>query len=180
MPTPPDTHPTEAFIRALTEAQPALRGYCHASLGRGDEAKEAVQRANITLWKKCGDWDPSTDFMRWATTVARFEVLGVVRDRARLQARFVFDPDVVELMADEASRSASTASPRTEALEHCLDKLSEANRQALAAHYVRGSSILEIADAAGKEPGAIKVMLLRLRTKLRECIGIQLVKGGAL
>ena len=83
----PEHQPSESFIRALTEAQSALRGYCNASLGSGDEAKEAVQRANITLWRKCGDWDPATEFMPWAVTVAKFEVLGVLRDRQRREAR---------------------------------------------------------------------------------------------
>ena len=174
------THqPSEAFIRALTESQTALRGYCQASLGNADEAKEALQRTSIVLWRKCGDWNPATDFLPWAITVAKFEVLGVVRDRNRLQARFVFDPDVVDLMTDEASQSANSESPRAEALELCLGKLSDSNREALSAYYVHGSSILEIADASGKGPGAVKVMLLRLRGKLRECIESQLAKGGA-
>jgi RNA polymerase sigma-70 factor, ECF subfamily len=179
MPNPTDHQPTEPFIRALTEAQSALRGYCHASLGLGDEAKEAVQRANITLWRKCGDWDPSTDFLPWAIAVAKFEVLGVLRDRQRREARFVFDPDVVELMADESARVTGTGSYRAEALEHCLGKLSESNRAALTSHYVHGHSIGEMADSFGKRAGALKVMLLRLRGKLRECIEDRLAKGGA-
>lgn len=176
MPTPPEDQPNESFIRALTEAQAALRGYCHASLGHGDESKEALQRTCITLWRKCGDWDPDTDFMRWAVSVAKFEVLGVVRDRKRQNARFVFDPDVVELMTDEA---AHTPSPAAEALEICLGKLSAPNREALTAHYVRGHSIQEIAVSCGKQAGAVKVMLLRLRGKLRECIEGRMAKGGA-
>ena len=93
--------PGEAFIRALTESLTALRGYCQASLGNAEEAKEALQRASIVLWRKCGDWNPDSDFLPWAITVAKFEVLGVVRDRNRLQARFVFDPDVVDAFLAE-------------------------------------------------------------------------------
>ncbi|PAW65407.1 MAG: hypothetical protein B9S38_15380 [Verrucomicrobiia bacterium Tous-C4TDCM] len=170
--------PSEAFIRALTAGQTALRGYCQASLGNADEAKEALQRTSIVLWRKCGDWNPATDFLPWATTVAKFEVLGVVRDRNRLQARFVFDPNVVDLMSDEASQTANTTSPRAEALELCLKKLSDSNRESLSTYYVHGRSILEIADASGKGTCAVKVMLLRLRGKLRECIEGQLAKGG--
>ncbi len=173
----PNSHqPNEAFIRALTESQSAIRGYCHASLGQSDEAKEALQRTSITLWRKCGDWDPATDFMRWAISVAKFEVLGVVRDRNRQHARFVFDPDVVELMSEEA---AHTISPKAEALESCLGKLSDTNREALAAHYVHGHSIQEISASCGKGASAVKVMLLRLRGKLRECIESRMMNGGA-
>jgi RNA polymerase sigma-70 factor, ECF subfamily len=171
--------PSEAFIRALTESQAAIRGYCQASLGNADEAKEALQRTSIVLWRKCGDWNPRTDFLPWAITVAKFEVLGVARDRKRLHARFVFDPDVVDLMTDEASQSAESASQRAVALEHCIGKLSDANRLSLSAYYVQGRSIVEIANSCGKGPGAVKVMLLRLRGKLRACIEDRLVNGGA-
>lgn len=173
--TPSAHQPTEAFIRTLTESQSAIRGYCQASLGHGDEAKEALQRTSITLWRKCGDWDPATDFLRWAISVAKFEVLGVVRDRNRRDARYVFDPDVVEMMADEATH---TPSPRADALENCLGKLSDSNREALTAHYVHGHSIQEIANTCGKGVSAMKVMLLRLRGKLRECIEGRMAKGG--
>jgi RNA polymerase sigma-70 factor, ECF subfamily len=179
MPSPDSQQPTESFIRALTESQAALRGYCHASLGQSDEAKEATQRTNITLWRKCGQWDPDTDFLPWAITVAKFEVLGVIRDRQRLHSRFVFDPDVVEMMTDEASRQVTESSDRTEILEHCLTKLSGTNRQAIADYYLRGHSIQQIATTCGKGASAVKVMLLRLRGKLRECIEGRMAKGGA-
>ena len=48
-PTPED-HPDAAFVSALTNLQSRLRGYCQAALGHSDEAAEALQRTNITLW----------------------------------------------------------------------------------------------------------------------------------
>ncbi len=174
-PAPPV--PSEAFVRALTESQTALRGYCQASLGPGEEAKEALQRTCIVLWKKCGDWDPETDFLRWATTVAKFEVLGVIRDCKRDQKRFVFDSDVVALMADEATQSVDSISDRAVALEACLKLLSDQNRATLTAYYVHGRSIQDVAVAQGKGISAIKVMLLRLRRKLGECVEGRLARG---
>jgi RNA polymerase sigma-70 factor (ECF subfamily) len=177
--TPIANQPFESFIRALTEAQTALRGYCHASLGQSEEAKEAVQRTNITLWRKCDQWNPETDFLPWAITVARFEVLGVIRDRQRFNARFIFDPDVVELMADEASKTAPQSSERSEALEDCLGKISLPNRTTLTDYYVNGLSLSEIARACNTSTGALKVMLLRLRAKLRKCVEGKMNQGGA-
>ena len=173
------SNPTEAFIRALTKSQTALRGYCLASLGQGEEAKEALQRTSIVLWKKCGDWDPGTDFLRWAIAVAKFEVLGVIRYRNRDRKRFVFDSDIVELMVDEASETVEHSSDRTEALGICLRKVSETNREVLSSYYVHGRSMQEIAEASGKGISAVKVMILRLRRKLGECIEGQMTKGGA-
>lgn len=171
--------PSEAFVLALTEGQTALRGYCQASLGHGEEAKEALQRTSIVLWKKCGEWNPETEFLRWAITVAKYEVLGVIRDRKRNQKRFLFDSDVVELMADKASETVDEISDRAAALEECLELLSDRNRETLSAYYVHGRSIQCIAAAQGKGISALKVMLLRLRRKLGECVEERLATGGA-
>lgn len=171
-------NPSEAFIRALTESQSSLRGYCQASLGHGEEAKEALQRANIVLWRKCDDWDTETEFLRWAISVAKYEVLGVMRDRKREQKRYVFDSAVVELLVDEAFEKAEVTSDRAVALEACLELLSVQHRETLSAYYVHGRSIQDFAALQGKGISAIKVTLLRLRQKLGNCIEARLVRGG--
>jgi RNA polymerase sigma-70 factor (ECF subfamily) len=171
-------NPSEAFIRALTDSQIALRGYCQASLGHSEEAKEALQRTSIVLWKKCDEWDPATAFLPWAITVAKFEVLGVIRDRKRDQKRFVFDSDIVALMVDEASDMMDSVSDRAAALEACLELLNDRNRETLAAYYVHGKSIQEIAFGQRKGTSALKVLLLRLRRKLGDCIQGRLARRG--
>ena len=174
-------NPSEKFVRALTESQTAIRGYCQASLGHGDEAKEAHQRTNIVLWKKCGDWNENTEFVHWAIGVAKFQVLGVIRDRTRERERYVFDSDVVELMADESQETAKAASSsdEMEALKACLAQLSEKNREILSAYYAQGCSMQEVADRFDKGLSAVKVMLLRLRRKLGDCIEQKMARGDA-
>ncbi len=177
MPEPSSPSPSDAFVRALTQSQTTLRGYCQASLGHGEEAKEALQRTSIVLFKKSADWDPDTEFLRWAISVAKFEVLGVIRDRQRERHRYVFDSDVVEQMVDDAEHTVASSDYRSEALETCLAKLSAKNRELLSAYYAQGESIQEIATSANRGLSAIKVMLLRLRRRLGECIESQLAKG---
>ncbi len=138
--------PSEAFILALTASQTALRGFCQASLGHGEEAKEALQRTSIVLWEKCENWNPETDFLRWAV--------------------------------DEASEIVDVISDRATALETCLELLSDRNRETLSAYYVHGRSIQEVAATQGKGISALKVMLLRLRRKLGECVERRLAGGG--
>jgi RNA polymerase sigma-70 factor (ECF subfamily) len=163
-----DALPGDQFISALTEHQAALRGYCQAALGSGEEAKEALQRTNIVLWKKASDWDANTPFLRWALRVARFEVLATIRDKQR--ERLVFDADVVELMADDTVIEAETQPARREALEHCLSRLKAEHRELLSAHYALGKSVREIAELRGQGLSAIKGMMLRLRRTLAGCI----------
>lgn len=179
MPDFPENVPREAFVTALTKHQSALRGYCQAALGHGEAAKEALQRTNIVLWKKCSNWDPDTPFLPWATAVARFEVKGVFRDRKRERRRLLFDSDVAEQMMDNAVEAVLPMPERLEALEVCLEKVSPKNRNVLAAFYSEGKTIPEISDEEGRGQSAIKVMLMRVRRSLGQCIELHLAKGGA-
>jgi RNA polymerase sigma-70 factor (ECF subfamily) len=174
MPSSEQTPPPDAFIRALSECQSALRGYCQAALGHGEAAKEAWQRTNVVLWRKAGDWNMETPFLRWALTVARFEVLATVRDLAR--ERLVFDSDVVEALAETAAVEAVHHDERSEALAHCLEKLRPDHRVLLSKHYVLGHAQAEIAAAHGLTVGALKVTLLRLRRGLADCIERQMAR----
>ena len=58
------------FIEALTRHQPALEAFCHANLANREDAQEVLQATCVKLWQKSADWDPNTDFLPWAFTVA--------------------------------------------------------------------------------------------------------------
>lgn len=90
------------FIEALTRHQPALDAFCHAQLVRRQDVQEALQATCVKLWEKSGDWDPATEFLPWAFSVARFTVLSHLRDRMR--DRLVFDEDVVRRVAIPRTR----------------------------------------------------------------------------
>lgn len=176
-PPDPSPGPDDAFVRALTEHQAALRGYCEAALGHGEDARDAWQRANVVLWRKAGAWRRDAAFLPWALGVARFEVLATVRDRRR--ERLLFDDDVVALMAEAARPEAQSHSARREALEICVEKLPARQREVLRAHYAAEHSLADIAGARGMGLSAVKVLLLRVRRALAECIERQLLKEAA-
>lgn len=164
-----ETAPGDEFIRQLTEHQAALQGYLLSALGDIHEAKDALQRTNVVLWKKAAKWDPKTRFLSWAFAVARFEALAHIRDRQR--DRHVFDTDVAEMMAETGETVLLNQTERYDALQSCLGKLREADRSLLSAHYVVGKTLQEISEEAGKKAGAVRVQIMRLRRALAECIG---------
>lgn len=134
--------PDDRFITAFTESQSALRGFCAASIGNSEDSRDVFQKVCLVLWKKVGDWDPETPFLRWAFAVARYEILAYVRDHGRDQ--LVFDEDVVLAMASTSERLADSQSARMDSLEFCLAKLKPDHHEALSAHYVKGYNFQEI------------------------------------
>lgn len=160
------------FIAALTRHQPALEAFCHAQLGNRQDAQEALQATCVKLWEKAAEWDPETEFLPWAFAVARFTVLSHIRDRMR--DRLVFDEDVVLAMAQETEAAATEFEERREALGNCMQKLKPEQRGILHEHYLAGRTVREIASATQRSESAVKMMMLRLREQLSECIQRQL------
>lgn len=158
----------DEFISQLTQHQAALHGYVLASLGDVHEAKDVLQQVNLVLWRKAASWNPATKFLPWAFAVARFEVLAHIRDKAR--DRLVFDADVVELMSETSAAVLHGQTERHDALQQCLEKMRAADRALLSDHYVAGRTLREIAEAAGRGAGAVRVQIMRLRQALADCI----------
>lgn len=160
------------FIEALTRHQPALEGYCHANLANREDAREVLQATCVKLWQKAADWDPETEFLPWAFTVARFTILSHYRDQQR--ERLIFDEDVMEAMAEESAEISSAFDDRREALAGCVKKLNQKQAALLHRHYTDNQSLREIAERSGRGVSAVKMTLLRIRQQLSACIERQL------
>lgn len=166
--------PDSRFIEALTRNQPVLEAYCHANLARREDAWEVLQETNLKLWKKSADWNPETEFLPWAFAVARFTILSHFRDQSR--DRLVFDSDVMEAMATEAETVANELPERRQALGKCLQKLSQDQQTLLQQHYVEGVTLRDIAAATRRGESALKMIMLRIRRALSDCIQHELGK----
>lgn len=176
MKDPSTNAPDSRFIEALTRHQPVLEAFCHANLARREDAWEVLQETNLKLWQKSADWNPDTEFLPWAFAVARFTILSHFRDLSR--ERLVFDPDVIDALATETESAASELPERRKALGDCLGRISQENRLLLHAHYHQGKSLREIAAESRRGESAVKMMMLRLRRSLGECIQQQLAKSS--
>lgn len=160
------------FIEALTRHQPALEAFCHANLANRDAAQEVLQATCVKLWHKASDWNPETEFLPWAFTVARFMVLAHIR--VQMRDRLVFDEEVVLAMAAETEAAAGEFDRRREALSHCMKKLNPEQRGLLHEHYIASRTLPDIAEATRRSLSAVKMTLLRLRLLLSECIERQM------
>ena len=175
----PSQDPTEHFIQSLTESQNRLYGYIYSLMGDRHATADMLQECNLVLWRKYGEFREGSEFVPWAFGIARFQVLAHLRDRKRVQARFV-DADLAELLHEEAAAQAGEFEEMRAALRQCVAKLPEHSRELVEHRYFRGLAIQAIADETERNLSAVKVALMRVRHALRECIERQMGKANAL
>jgi len=145
-----------AFVRAL---QPSL-----------SDADDVMQETFLTVSRKASTFEPGTNFVAWACGIARLKVLEDFRQRKR--ANVLSEAAIIALTED--APSPQSLSEREDALEGCLDRLTPKVRDLLWRRYSRRQSSMEMAEAAGMTPNAVRVALSKARVALRDCINAQL------
>jgi RNA polymerase sigma-70 factor (ECF subfamily) len=158
----------DAYVQQLTTSQSRLRGYILASLGNYADTADVLQRTNLVLWKKAGEFRSGADFLPWALTIARYEILSFLRDSQR--DKHVYSADVATLMLDAAGVEAIDQDERQLALRKCLEKVPRHSRDLLWQRYGAEKSIRQIATESQRSEDSVKSLFLRLRKSLERCV----------
>jgi len=107
--------------------------------------------------------------------VAFYEVRNFQRVTGR--CRLEFDDELMETLAAERVQHVRQWCARTEALEHCVEKLDSANRALVVAIYTDGTQANEIARQQGCAPKTIYNKLNFIRRALAECVQRRLAEA---
>jgi RNA polymerase sigma-70 factor (ECF subfamily) len=158
----------EQFAALWTAAQPTISAFIRTLIRDFQQADEVLQRVAVTLVRKFDQYDPSRPFGAWAIGVAKYEVLYFRRERAT--DKHLFGDDIVEQIAARYESFAEDVDPVRDALKHCLDQLKGRSKRIIDMRYAKGMRAVAIADEMTLSPGAVRMLLCRVREKLRRCI----------
>ena len=165
MSPPVDDAQHSQFLRLFAANEAALHTFVRSMLPTRQEAADVMQEVAVTLWQKFSSAD---DFRPWAFGVARNMALRHLRSQAR--DRHVFDDDLVNRLADEASAMEQRHITQREALTGCLQKLPAMQRELALAAYTKGTRMDELAAQRGQTPMSLYKLLHRIRQALLECV----------
>ncbi len=162
------------FVLLITGHQTAIYAYVLTLLPDRVAAQDILQEANLVLCRKRDEFEPGTNFKAWAFSIAYWQTMAHLK-RVKRSGLVALDPDVLELVAQEAEEQLEDLEDRHLALKSCLQKLPAGDASILLAHYQRGESLAEISGRLGRSRDALKQVMLRIRRVLRTCIERQLV-----
>ncbi|WP_397568318.1 sigma-70 family RNA polymerase sigma factor [Schlesneria sp. T3-172] len=161
----------EEFIKLLTSSQSALYACILALLPDRVAAQDILQETNLTLWRKMDEFEIGTNFMAWATRIARYHILNYRRRLSR--DRRVFDEPLFEDLCEIQSDRCDDANAYSDALRRCLARLPADQRELLMSRYSSGGSVKQIAESRQQSVGAISQALYRIRETLVNCVSQQ-------
>ncbi len=167
--------PSSDFVALLATCQRPIFLYAMSLLGNVDDAEEVVQESGLVLWKKFHEYQPGTDFVRWACQIARFQSLKL-RTR-RFRGPQLFSNDILAMFVAAAEeKSQGQLEARRQAILECLEQLKAADRDLIVRRYRKGASTRAVAEALNRSPQGTRRSLQRIREALATCAGRKLAR----
>ncbi|MGX6571167.1 sigma-70 family RNA polymerase sigma factor [Cupriavidus necator] len=143
--------------------------------GRRDWAEDVVQESFVSIWHHAGDYRPHLAApMTWMTAIVRNRALDCLRraSAARVGQTVELDKDLGEWLADDTAGPAelADASQQARALNRCLQRLEQPQRQAIMLAYLQDLSHAELAARLRAPLGTVKSWIRRGLERLRSCM----------
>ncbi|WP_161958777.1 sigma-70 family RNA polymerase sigma factor [Ferruginivarius sediminum] len=162
----------EAFRELYRETAPRLYSLCLGMLRDHALAEEALQEGFLDAWRGARTFRPERGHaLGWLSTVTRNRAIQILKRRARAgEAAAQGDPLLDEQgeTIDPLARLSELESGR--ALELCLGRLSEHERNVILMAFYEGLSHAGIAQRVERPVGTVKSWIRRGLGRMRRCL----------
>jgi RNA polymerase sigma-70 factor (ECF subfamily) len=158
----------EQFTRLWTEVQPKLAAYINALVPDFQEAEDLLQDVAVTAMRKFQEYDAHRPFIAWAIGITKREVLMARRRHAR--TFLIYQADLLDRISEAYEELAPELENRSRVLRECLREVKGRASELLRLRYEDALAPRAIATSVGMAVVAVRVMLSRTRTALRQCI----------
>ena len=120
------------------------------------------------MWSKFDEFEPGTDFAAWALCVARYQVMNH-RKKKRTQ-KVQFSDQTIEAVAERLVSSPDNLNDIRDALQDCLKKLAERDRELIQLRYEFNATTRSVAERIGRGVDAVYKALNRIHIQLLRCV----------
>jgi RNA polymerase sigma-70 factor (ECF subfamily) len=168
----------DAFNRLVLTYQDMVFNQAYRVIGEPDAAEDATQEAFISAYRKLHTYRGGS-FKAWLLRIVTNACYDELRRRKRrpttpLEPTDDFDEEIESpywLAADgEAPEDRALRAELSEAIQHCLNDLSNDFRTVVILVDIQGMDYAEAADVMGTPLGTIKSRLARARRGMRHCL----------
>ena len=167
---------TSSYVRFWTRHHAEVERYVLTMLPRAAAAAEVLQEVSVRLWEKWVEYDEQRPFVPWAIRFAYLEVLKWRQRQAR--ERLVFSDELLEQIHAAYEGECPLMEARRQALDGCMEKLTEQERLWVTRRYTRHGSVQDEARRAGMSSNQIYYALEQIRAQLLDCIGRTMKQEG--
>jgi RNA polymerase sigma-70 factor (ECF subfamily) len=180
-------HDEEALVALYQRALPVIYRYALARLGRSDLVEDVVSEVFLVMVESIGELrtEQEAGFYAWLLQIAQSKISKALRHVTRSERKSIPLPGpgayltndfpAVELMATDLVSNPVALHEWRETLEEvgiALGSLSAEQQVIVIGRFLAGQKIEDLAQALGKQPGAVRVLQFRALNALAKHLGL--------
>jgi RNA polymerase sigma-70 factor (ECF subfamily) len=159
---------TERFLRLLTPIQGRIYAYILSQWPNRSDADDIMQETTAVIWKKFDNYEPGTDFLAWAVTVAKYTVMSYRKQHYKSPVQF--NDAALKVLQDKSDAFFKHFDGRLNALQTCVKKLPRNDSTFLELRYEQELSAPRIANRFDISTRAVYKTLSRIHDVLMRCV----------
>lgn len=164
---------TAAMERLIERHQTLVAGTVARMLGHNSEVEDIAQQVFVRVWKNARRYVPRAKFTTWLLKITRNLVFNELRRRQRhgtIPLHGTSESGEMPLRDDRglAPDAALLETELQRAIDSAIQQLPETQRMAVVLRRYEELSYEQIADVLDQTVPAVKSLLFRARTQLRE------------
>jgi RNA polymerase sigma-70 factor, ECF subfamily len=156
----------EEFARLFARHARQIYAFIMTLVFSHHDAEEVFQNTNVVLWDKFGEFRPGSNFFAWASRIAYFEVLNLMKQR-RVP---LLSSAAIDALVSEATGLSDQSTARVEALSECLSQLTPADREMIQDRYFYQRPPKQIAAMRSRSLDSVYRALNRIHNLLLNCV----------
>jgi RNA polymerase sigma factor (sigma-70 family) len=179
------SHDEEAVVALYQRALPVIYRYALARLGRSDLVEDVVSEVFLVMVESIDELraEQEAGFYAWLLQIAQGKISRALRNVTRNERKHIPLPGTqasdqyssVELIATDLVSNPVELHEWRETLEEvglALGSLSAEQQVIVIGRFLAGQKIEDLAQALGKQPGAVRILQFRALNTLAKHLGL--------
>lgn len=155
------------FLKALQANKRRIFGFIYACVPHYSTAEDIMQDTIIRLWSKFSTYTAGTNFSAWGISYAR----NIIREyqRKHHDVFVLFDSQAMDNLVKPFENDPEIDT-RIEALQGCLKKLPDLQKQLVHMRYAENLTVKEIALKVGRPVHGLYKAMTKIQGSLQQCV----------
>ncbi len=164
------------FTQQFSQNERAMRAFACSLIPNREDVNDIIQETLKELWRKFDKFDPARPFLPWANRFVYRQVL-IHRRSTAIRLKYTFSEETFRCLVEEQSPLERDVA-LSEALDKCLHRLDNDERELLNLRYFTKGSINEMATREGLSVDVLYKRIQRIRSVLQRCISKRMDQEG--
>lgn len=163
----------EYFLYLLTPVQGRIYAYIMSQWPNKSDADDIMQETISILWQKFDTYEPGTEFLAWAFTVAKYVLSGFRRKHQKNPLQF--SNEALAAMEGQSKRFINEYTDQIDILQDCVQKLPPKETQLLKLKYEGSLSSQKIATRFGISIRTFYRIITKVHAILIRCMELSMM-----